>query len=175
MNLISIILNFSYRFHRVEFSCLLILFFIFSIEGTTAQRTAGLISHAAGSDDEGYILFAAPYDYNKIYLIDKCGKLVHSWTSIYSSIRTPYILPDGKLLVTGQWAQCSSCQGGVIGELDWEGKIAWSKVIADSVDCQHHDVIPLPNGNILAIVSEAKTREEAIAAAVILHCSTKNY
>jgi hypothetical protein len=36
-------------------------------------------------------------------------------------------------------------------------------VISDTTECQHHDIKALPNGNVLAIVWESKTFEEAVA------------
>ena len=49
-------------------------------------------------------------------------------------------------------------------KLDWEGNVMWNYIIADSVNCQHHDICPLPNGNILVSVSVNKTIKEAIDA-----------
>lgn len=64
------------------------------------QKTLGVTKHLAGSTETGYILFAPMYC-KTTYLIDKCGKQVHSWKSNYSPGLSVYLLPDGNLLRTG--------------------------------------------------------------------------
>lgn len=129
--------------------------------------TIGLIQHDPGSFDDGYVLFT-PMPSRKTCLIDKCGKEIHSWTSTYRPGLSVYLMPDGNLLRTG-WVQdslfTSGGSGGMIEKLDWNSNVLWNYKISDgSTQCQHHDVMPLPNGNVLAIVWELKTRAEAIAA-----------
>jgi hypothetical protein len=139
------------------------LFFIIFILQARTQTTVGLIKHATGCTDDGYILFT-PYSFNKTYLIDKCGRLVHSWDSKYTSGRASFLLKDGTLLKTGHAMTSRFCTGGVMEKINWEGKVVWNYSISDSLECQHHDIIPLPNGNILAIVSLSKSKKTAIEA-----------
>ena len=142
----------------------LVIFSLFLFTYSNAQKTCGLMLHKVSSDDNGYILFS-PINFNTTYLIDKCGKMVHSWKSNYNSgMMTAFLLPDGTLLKTGENSMCGSCQGGVIEKLDWDGNVLWTKTIANSVNCQHHGILPLPDGNFLAIISESKSKEEALAA-----------
>jgi hypothetical protein len=128
--------------------------------------TVGLIQHNAGSLDNGYVLFA-PMTNTVTYLIDKCGKNVHSWTSTYKPGLSVYLLPDGSLLRTGNAANTTFTAGGtggVIQKLNWNSSLAWSYTVSGATQCQHHDVKALPNGNILAIVWESKTVSEATLA-----------
>ena len=133
----------------------------------SSQQTIGLIQHDPGGFDDGYVLFA-PMSYKKTYLIDKCGKEIHSWPSAYRPGLAVYLLEDGNLLRTGcvnDSLFTGGGTGGIIEKIDWNGTVLWSYRISDqSTQCQHHDIQALPNGNVLAIVWELKTRAEAIAA-----------
>jgi hypothetical protein len=55
-------------------------------------------------------------------------------------------------------------QSGVIREYSWDGEILWNFKYATEAHLTHHDFEVMPNGNILAIAWEVKTKEEAIAA-----------
>jgi len=131
-----------------------------------AQVTVGLQLHEQGSLDSGYVLFA-PITYHTTYLIDKCGKLVHSWDSQHNPGLSVYLLPDGTLLRTGNVIDSnyfnSGGTGGIIEKIDWDGNVIWSYKICDSTQCQHHDIEPLPNGNILVIVWENRSVLESRA------------
>jgi hypothetical protein len=140
-------------------------FSVVVLSGFQAQNTVGLLQHDAGTLDDGYVLFA-PMRSTTTYLIDKCGKEVNSWTTNYKPALSCYLLPDGALLRTGNTNSTSFTaggSGGVIEKIDWNGSLTWSYTISNSLECQHHDVKALPNGNVLAIVWESKTSAEAIA------------
>ena len=47
---------------------------------------------------------------------------------------------------------------------DWEGNRLWDYVYSNDNHHQHHDIEPLPNGNVLILAWERKSKEEAIAA-----------
>lgn len=129
-----------------------------------AQQTVGLFTNETGNLD-GYVLFSPTPSMNA-YLIDKCGKLVHTWNTSYRPGLAVYLLEDGSLLRTGNSNNMTlnaGGSGGVIQKIDWDGNVTWSYTISSSTECQHHDAYPMPNGNILAIVWEVKTNTEAIA------------
>ncbi|PQJ11867.1 hypothetical protein CJD36_008720 [Flavipsychrobacter stenotrophus] len=129
-------------------------------------QTIGLIQHSNGSNDDGYVLFA-PITYTTTYLINKCGRLVHSWNSSYKPSQSVYILADGTLLRpgnTGNSIFTAGGTGGIIEKLAWDGTVQWNYTISDTTQCQHHDIKQLPNGNILAIVWELKSSADAIGA-----------
>ncbi|HNQ23789.1 MAG TPA: aryl-sulfate sulfotransferase [Phycisphaerae bacterium] len=115
----------------------------------------------------GYTLFA-PLNSTTTYLVDMQGKLVHSWPSKYVPGQAVYLLDDGSLLRTARQPGNRHSEGGGIGgrieRLAPDGKVLWDFVYADEHHCQHHDIKPLPNGHVLLIAWEKKTREQAIAA-----------
>ena len=52
---------------------------------------------------------------------------------------------------------------GRLNELTWDGEVLWDFKMHNAKQLQHHDAIKLPNGNVLMVVWEKKTAEEAIA------------
>jgi len=141
---------------------LFILFFFFYL-CFPAQRTIGLLTQTEGALP-GYVLFA-PLNSTTTYLIDKCGKEVHTWKSKYTPGQSVYLLPNGNLLrAANDSNKIFQSAGGRVMLYDWDSNVIWSFALRDSLQCLHHDVYPLPNGNVLALVWEKKTREQAIAA-----------
>ncbi len=118
---------------------------------------------------EGAILFAPLFSKNT-YLIDKDGEIVHSWKGSYPPSNSAYLLEDGTLLRTcspGILANKnirSTATGFYVQKISREGKIIWNFRYSNKRHRLHHDVCPLPNGNILMLVYEKKTAKEAIAA-----------
>ena len=142
------------------FYALLLLVFLKS-----NSQTVGLLQHDIGTLDDGYVLFT-PISSTNTYLIDKCGKQVKTWASTYRPGQSVYILPDGTLLRSGNANNTTFTaggKGGIIQKIDWNGNLTWSYTISNTLECQHHDIKVLPNGNVLAIVWESKSNTEAIA------------
>ena len=54
--------------------------------------------------------------------------------------------------------------GGAVQCLTWEDELVWEYILSNSDYQHHHDVEPLPNGNVLLIAWEKKTSTEAYAA-----------
>lgn len=76
------------------------------------------------------------------------------------------MLPNGHLLRAApiKTGGIGGGEGGRIEEYDWEGNLVWSYNCADSKKTMHHDIEPLPNGNVLALVVEYKSNAECAAA-----------
>ena len=114
----------------------------------------------------GYVLFA-PILSDTIYLVDNDGRVVHQWKTGYSGVGQ-YLLPNGHLLRGARDPDALGFRaGGVTGilqEIDWQGNVVWEWRLSEERRILHHDIEPLPNGNILAIGWEVKTREEALQA-----------
>lgn len=149
-----------------------LIFFVilaFTITSNTVaqQHTVGLLEYNQELQQEGYVLFAPLFN-TTTYLIDKCGQKVHEWASTYRPGLSAYILPDGSLLRSGNGNNpvfmLGGGAGGVIEKIGWDGNLLWSYRISDSMICQHHDIYPMANGNVLAIVWESKSYEEVVAA-----------
>lgn len=141
---------------------LVIMFLI--LNKAYAQRTVGLLDHDRQSED-GYVLFP-PLASKTTYLLDKCGKQIRSWTSNYTAGACAYLMDDGSLLRAGNSGNLvfsTSALGGVIERYDWNGTLTWSYNLSDSFQCQHHDIAIMPNGHLLVIAWDYKTRAEAIA------------
>lgn len=140
--------------------------FLILVQITQAQtQTIGWFQNSNESYD-GYTLFS-PLPSTETYLIDNCGKLIHSWSSSYRPGISAYLMEDGNLLRTGVVNNTSfnaGGSGGIIEKIEPNNNVAWSYTISDETQCQHHDIEYLPNGNILVIVWELKTESEAIAA-----------
>ena len=105
----------------------------------------------------GYVFFS-PLFSDKTYLIDKNGKVVHIWHSQYSPSGGPYLLNNGNLIRGGREPKVprfgAGGQAGRLQEIAWDGELVWDFVLATEDRLLHHDVAPLPNGNILAICYE---------------------
>ena len=135
---------------------------------TGEEQTVGLFVNEA-SAFEGYTLFA-PQQYTTTYLIDNDGLLVHSWESAYTPGNAAYLLESGNLLRTGFPGPDANPvfhgggQGGVVQEIAWDGTVVWEFEYSSTQHMSHHDVEYMPNGHVLMIAWEYKSRAEAIAA-----------
>ena len=102
---------------------------------------------------EGYTLFVTG-DTSTVYLIDHLGRVAHTWDFGDDITSHAKLLENGNLLaniLTGARR---------LREIDPGGNILWEY----RQPGLHHDFRKLPNGNVLMLVREIKTREEAIAA-----------
>jgi hypothetical protein len=126
----------------------------------------GLITREPGVAP-GYVLFN-PLLSDTTYLVNNDGEVVHTWTSRYSPGGGIYLLPNGNLLRPGRDPERLSFRsggtGGILQEIDWEGNVRWEWRFSDETRVQHHDIEPLPNGNLLVLAWEGKSREEARSA-----------
>ncbi|MCX7428946.1 MAG: SUMF1/EgtB/PvdO family nonheme iron enzyme [Planctomycetia bacterium] len=114
----------------------------------------------------GYTLFAPKHN-NVIYLMDNAGQIVHQWKSDYEPGQSVYLKPNGNLLhccFTKNKGFTSGGEGGRVEEFDWDGNIVWEFEYSSDQHLSHHDIAPLPNGNILMLVVEKKSYEESLAA-----------
>ena len=123
----------------------------------------GLITQEPGVS-AGYVLFN-PLLSDTTYLVNNGGSVVHRWKSEYSPGGGIYLLPSGNLLRTGrdpeQLLFRSGGTGGILQEIDWEGTVVWEWRFSDDTRVQHHDIEPLPNGNLLVLAWEVKSSDEA--------------
>jgi len=134
--------------------------FVFPIS-LFGQQTIGLFENSSDAFN-GYTLFAS-LGSQKTYLIDNCGEKVHEWNSSTGPGNSMYLLNNGILLRTknvGNTSFPAGGTGGGIEMLDWESNVIWTYTISSDMECQHHDISYLPNGNILAIVWERISSDE---------------
>lgn len=131
------------------------------------QRTVGLFINEAAKAWNGYTLFA-PKHYTSTYLINNDGRVINVWTgSKYEPGQSVYLLPSGNLLrscMTKGPLSTGGGEGGRIEEYDWNSNLVWEFDYSTTTYMQHHDIRPLPNGNILVLAVEKKTVNELLAA-----------
>jgi outer membrane protein assembly factor BamB len=112
----------------------------------------------------GYTLFA-PLTADSTYLIDLDGNVVRTWKSDYLPSAWVYLLDNGHLLRGGRELETHGFSGGGQGgrfqEFNFDGALLWDYSLNTEDRLPHHDVTVLPNGNIVAIVWERKSLEEA--------------
>lgn len=130
-----------------------------------AGQTVGLFLNTPEAF-AGYTLFAPKHN-NIIYLMDNGGRVVHRWQSAFEPGQSVYLKPNGHLLhccFTKNKGFTSGGEGGRLEEFDWEGNIVWEFEYSDDQHLSHHDIAPLPNGNVLLLAVEKKSYEECLAA-----------
>lgn len=130
-----------------------------------SQNTVGTTYNSVEAE-EGYTLFGYSGD-TETYLIDNCGQVINQWSSQYNAGNSVYLLDDGGLIRCSRSPATYFNAGGIGGLLemfDWNGNLTWQYTYSDSLKALHHDVAVLPNGNILAISFELKTKQECIDA-----------
>ena len=115
----------------------------------------------------GYTLYGLKNATSAV-LVDTNGTTYHTWTSTgKTNCYSTYMMPGGILWRTINHSGNSFSGGPVSGEvqkLDYAGNVLWDYVYSTSTYCTHHDICPLPNGNVLMIAYESKSAAEVAAA-----------
>ena len=112
-------------------------------------QTVGLSVQSPGSY-EGYTLFAPKHN-TMVYLIDNQGRVVNRWNTEYEPGQSVYLLENGHLLhccFTKNGNFTRGGEGGRLEEYDWEGNLVWEFEYSTDKVLSHHDIAPLPNGNV---------------------------
>lgn len=118
---------------------------------------------------EGISLFSDPStdEWNsRTYLIDNDENIINSWLHQYPPASIAYLLPDSTIIYPCQTGSISipvSAPGGRIIKYNWDGDILWDYTWMDDNVIQHHDIEPLPNGNILIISVDKKHYDEVVS------------
>ncbi len=127
------------------------------------QDTIGLISNTKAAY-QGYTLYS-PFFTTKTYLLDMDGNIAHSWETGFLPGANENLLPDGNLLkacriVNNDYRVAG--KGGLIQIFDNKGVVKWTYKLIDDQVCQHHGILLLPNGNIIAILWQRFDKNQAI-------------
>ena len=121
---------------------------------------------------QGYTLFSPggptqnPGDPFYTFLLNTEGETEHIWENESHPASMPYLFPDSSILRPCRVPEPTMENGGVGGRLQhitWDGTVLWDFVLSNETYQHHHDIQPLPNGNVLLIAWEKKTAEEAYA------------
>ncbi len=132
---------------------------------TSATNAAEAPADSVPEGDPLYLF--SPIRSTDTYLMNSAGTAFYTWTSDYDPGNSVYLLENGNLLrpgtiKTGVFDGGGS--GGVVQEIAPDNTVVWEFQYANERVQQHHDIEQLPNGNILMIAWEYKTRAEAITA-----------
>ncbi|WP_372846563.1 aryl-sulfate sulfotransferase [Pontiella sp.] len=114
----------------------------------------------------GYTLLA-PKGFGRTYLLNNDGEAVHEWVHTNMvTVTSSYLLPNGNLLRMALDAESQVAgqrPGIMVQELSWDGDVVW-QYLPDLPGVRiHHDMLRLPNGNMLVVVSEKKELQECLA------------
>lgn len=134
-------------------SFLLCLLATIGFEINAQTPTFGLLKSDPNATD-GYTLFT-PQNNTSVFLIDKCGEKVNEWTFSENAGLSCYLLENGNLLRAGKDS---------LEIRNWNNTLIWSYAMTDNGILQHHDIEPMPNGNILCVVIDRYPDTIAIAA-----------
>ncbi|MEM6525782.1 MAG: aryl-sulfate sulfotransferase [Bacteroidota bacterium] len=142
------------------------LLHVFDITISWSQdRTVGLVDYSPMVSD-GYLLLSSTHSSNS-YLLNTCGEVVHIWYSDYFPGNTVRLMPDGNLLRATKTKSSFFLAGGAGGRieiLDWDSNLLWEYTYSTESYRHHHDVVDLPNGNILILAWDRRSKETALQA-----------
>jgi hypothetical protein len=115
---------------------------------------------------QGYTLYS-PNNSRTTYLLDMNNKAVHSWSHTKSGGYSCYLLENGSVIRPALSTNSSLGGGGeagVVQKYSWSGSLTWEYTYSSATIRSHHDIEPMPNGNVLLIAWEVKTATEAVQA-----------
>ena len=151
----------------------LILFslLLMAVPAAAQERTAGVLVNTEDAYD-GYVLFTPIFD-RDIYLIDNDGRVIHRWLiEGTSGITEAHLLDNGHLIIVAAARNEAdktlmpgpdSSVSGSIREYTWDNEFVWEIEFIDAETRQHHAIDIMPNGNILVILWEYHSLDEALA------------
>jgi hypothetical protein len=136
----------------------------------SAMLLSGMTAATLAGDDaayEGYTLYNQLMGSNTTLLVDMDGNTVHSWEGASPIASTPYLFQGGDLLrpcrAPGQISMNGAAAGGRVQRISIDGEILWDYIFSDANNQPHHDICPMPNGNVLLVAWERRSQEEASA------------
>ena len=134
-----------------------------------AVESAPALPRGESTPFDGYTLFQ-PLRSTTVYLVDMDGEAVHTWETEYNG-GSVYMLDNGNILREAREPEpvgefTAGGEGGIVQEIAWDGTVVWEFLYSTEEYRHHHDIAPMPNGNVLLIAWERKTFDEAIEAGI---------
>jgi len=129
------------------------------------------IGSAAQAQQWGLYTLYATKNGTQAFLIDTNSTSYHTWTfsSTKKSVYSAYLIPGDTIVRSYKPSANTSwntgpCHGG-IQKVTWDGTVAWDFTYYAANDyCAHHDICPMPNGNVLLISYDYRSATEATQA-----------
>ena len=125
--------------------------------GTLSEKQENLIPPVPLDRKEGHFLYT-PWHSTTTYLINETGAVNHTWQSTYYPLYDSYMGDNGSIYLA-----IDSGRGGV-QKIAYDGTILWEYHYTQDSSYATHDIVPLPNGDILIIMQEIKSRTQTIQA-----------
>ena len=137
-------------------SLTVVLFSVLSSSLAFGQtRTVGIFAN--DDDSFGGFTLMSPLFHPVTYLVNEYGDMAHKWTHDFNLGANVHLLENGNLLrasgAPDSWV-VQAGQGGRLEEIEWDGTVVWQFDFVDSVVTMHHDIVPMPDGNVLTTVWE---------------------
>jgi hypothetical protein len=103
------------------------------------------------------------------YLIDTNSNIYKTWTfaADKKTCFSSYLIPGDTVVRTITDTANIINDGPTSGEVqkvDWNGNVDWDFIYSTDSTVLHHDIHPLPNGNVLMIALDVKTASEGTQA-----------
>jgi hypothetical protein len=135
---------------------LLVLFitWVFPAAGLRAQAFAG------------YTLYSV-WDSRTTILVDMNNQVAHTWPHNRNGGYSAYLLSDGSVLrsaTSGSPYLNYGPAAGIVQRVAWDGTLIWEYTYSGTTYRSHHDIEPMPNGNVMLIAWEVKTASQCVAA-----------
>lgn len=116
-----------------------------------------------------YTLYATKNE-SQAYLCDTNGTNYKTWSfsSSAKNAYSTYLVPGDTLVRTTTYeASGSPGSGGSTGKIQkvtWDGTVVWEYQYSSSTTQMHHDICPMPNGNVIFISYDVKSSADATQA-----------
>jgi hypothetical protein len=124
------------------------------------ELIGGVQIHEDASTD-GHVLFST-HMLPQTYLIDKNGQIINTWNRPFTPSSALYLSDEGNLIRAGRSGGRETDAIRVIEEVGWDGNLIWQYILEAPRFIQHHDIQPMPNGNILVLMKELVPIDEAL-------------
>ncbi|MBL7472496.1 aryl-sulfate sulfotransferase [Robertkochia sediminum] len=126
----------------------------------------GVLVDVASQRQEGYVLVNDPGS-NRVYLMNKAdGSSAYEWTLPYHLGNDAKLMDDGVLLISMRAEDPDfnfGGYGGILQMIDTNNEALWRYDLQSADLIAHHDVVMLPNGNVLTMLWERTGLEDAKA------------
>jgi hypothetical protein len=128
---------------------------------------AVLASAAFAQEPFPGLTLVSPRDSNASFLIDLELNVIRTWHGASVPTEVAYLLPNNAIVrptAAPNLTWGAGGRGGRIQMIDKNDIVVWDFLVSNDVFLQHHDIEPMPNGNVLVIAWERILEHAARAA-----------